>query len=52
MNFYEFLNTRNSNNSRASHTLNESVNFKADDLAFTRMINMVRFVVDNCLTKF
>ena len=34
MNFYEFLNTRNSNNSRASHTLNESVNFKAGDLAF------------------
>lgn len=37
MNFYEFLNTRNSNNSctsRASYALNESVNFKAGDLAF------------------
>lgn len=34
MNFSEFLNTRNSNNSCTSRALNESVNFKAGDLAF------------------
>lgn len=34
MNFSEYLNMCNSNNSCTSHTLNESVNFKAGDLAF------------------